>query len=69
MVIPTSVLLNKTVSQDKVKQGNPNYLINHINLITLSHYYLKFTITRCANDISTYVRQMLASSACHQNKL
>ena len=52
-----------------VKLGNPYYLINHINLITLSHFYFMVIITRCANDISTYDRHMLASSACHQNKV
>ena len=52
-----------------VKLGNPYYLINHSNLITLSHYYFMVIITRCAHDISTYDRHMLASSTCHQNKL
>ena len=52
-----------------VKLGNPYYLINNINFITLSHYYFLFIITGCANDISTYDRNMLASSAFHQNKL
>ena len=37
--------------------------------IDISHYYSMFIITRCANDISTYDRHMLASSAQHQNKL